>query len=153
MRFRQAVSAVADIRAAYSAGLGALRPADKRRVQCANPNRLAGSVNLELALRAARPNEPLWDYALGWNAADETEQAIWVEVHPANSQHVDDVIRKKRWLDGWLRDKGQPLRQITRPQDGFVWLASRSVSLLRDSPQARKLAQSGVSFPRPRLVL
>ena len=31
----------------------------------------------------------------------------FVEVHPANTSNVDEVVKKKKWLDVWLKQGGR----------------------------------------------
>lgn len=146
------VSAAPQLRGACKAGLQALRAHDRRRVRCANPRRLTGSIDLEATLAAGLPNDHLWDYGIGYRGA-RAETAVWVEVHPASSSHVTDAIKKAIWLKNWLRANAADLLSITRASDGYVWLATGGVSLQRGSQQAHQLAMAGVSFPRKTLQL
>jgi len=152
MTFQNAVEAVNDLSGAYSPGLRALREGDRNRIRCANTRRLSGSVDLDEALRRSHPNDPLWDYGIGWTTG-ASDQAIWVEVHPASSGHVADVVKKVTWLKEWLKERATPLLDITRENKAYVWLASGGVSLQRGSRQARQLAMAGVSFPVEALLL
>ncbi|MBM4045808.1 MAG: hypothetical protein FJ279_11890 [Planctomycetes bacterium] len=152
MTFKAAVLAVPQLRGAYCPGLQALRERDRDRIECRGTRRLAGSINLETALPSASPHEPRWDYGIGHGSGHEDE-AIWVEVHPASSHHVTEVIRKAQWLKGWLRRHASALLTMTRKPDGYVWLATGTVSLQRGSRQARQLALAGVAFPQRRLRL
>lgn len=150
MRFRQAINATPGLSNAYRPGIQALKEADRRRVDCSDTRRLAGSVNLEGSLNIA--GGPVWDYGIGWRNPAR-DHAIWIEVHPATSDHVGSMVDKARWLKQWLRTSAPDLAGITRPEDGYVWIASGGVSLQRGSRQARQLAAEGVSFPRERLRL
>ena len=152
MTFRRVVRSVPQLAGALQAGLQALRAADHSRVVCANPRRLRGSVDIDAALVHALPNEPRWDYGIG-HYNGKTEEAIWIEVHPASSDHVSGVIRKTHWLRAWLRANAAALLALTRTSDGYIWLSAGSVSIQRGSRQARELAMAGVSFPRRRLEL
>lgn len=107
---------------------------------------------MDTTLATAHPNASRWDYGIGQVSGSE-EEAIWVEVHPANSNHVTEVIRKAKWLKGWLRTNAPGLFVMTRKANGYVWLATGSVSLQQGSRQARQLAMAGVAFPQPRLRL
>lgn len=149
MRFQDAVATVSDLSGAYCSGLQALRERDRNRIDCNETRRLTGSVNVEDALRGKLPHAPLWDYGVGWKAKNG-DQSVWVEVHDANSLHVANVIKKAKWLRGWLRENGATLMGMTRRSDGYVWIASGRVVFQKNSPQARQLAASGVSFPRER---
>ena len=152
MSFREDVLAVPQLAEGYRPGLQALREADRDRVRCSDTHRLRGSVDMDRALEEAHPEEPRWDYGIG-HSKSKAEEAIWVEVHDANSQHVASVRRKALWLKDWLGKHAVRLLQITRDDDGYVWLSTGGVSIQRGSRQARELALAGVSFPRKRLVL
>lgn len=152
MRFKQAVLACAQLRNAYQPGLQALRKADRNRIECARPRRLAGSVDVDTALQPDLPNDPRWDYGIGYYDGHR-EEAIWIEVHRASSSEVAGVVRKVEWLQQWIGNHARDLFSMTRCVDGYVWLASGGVSFQRGTPQARQLALAGVSFPRGRLRL
>ena len=147
MSFRGAVEAVPTIRAAYKKGLQALPQADRHHFTIANTRKLTGSVFLEEALREIEPQSPLWDYGIGLHAS-ANERAIWIEVHPANSLHVDGVLRKLAWLRNWLKESAPALDDISH---AFVWIASGRVELPAGSPQRRKIAMAGLQF-QARLV-
>ena len=151
MTFKRAVHVVVQLAGACREGLQAFRACDRGRVLCAKPRRLKGSINMDDALVGTHPQDPRWDYGLGYYNG-RSEEAIWIEVHPASSDHVSGVIRKAEWLRAWLRANAVELLNITG-DDGYVWLSAGSVSLQRSSRQARQLAQAGVSFPRKRLEL
>lgn len=152
MTFTRAVESVPALKGAYRPGLGALRKRDRQSARSRDPRSLAGSVDLDEALRESEPNAERWDYGIGYREGRD-EHAIWVEVHPANSRHVGKVIAKARWLKRWLDANARELLRMTRPRDGFVWVASRRVGLPRGSPEARQLAEAGVSFPRTEVEL
>jgi hypothetical protein len=152
MTFKTAVMACSEFKAAYRGGLQALRERDRNRIKSSEPRRLAGSVDVEAALHPVARNTPLWGYGIGINGG-ETEEAVWVEVHSATSGEVKTVIAKVKWLKNWLGANGPNLLRMTRPDEGFVWVASGTVSLPHRSREARQLGLAGVSFPRRRLRL
>ncbi len=153
MKFQQAVSSISEISHAYKPGLQGLKEIDRNRLKCNEPRRLSGSVNLEESLHDISPNDPIWDYGIGWSKNQTDDYAIWIEVHPASSSHVRGIIAKVTWLKRWLNTNGANLLNMTRPEDGYVWIASGRVSFQRSSRQARQLAQAGVSFPREKFML
>lgn len=152
MTFKAGVMAVPQLQYAYQPGLQALRERDRNQIQCSDTRHLAGSVDLDSALEATHPNDSRWDYGIGHRSGNK-EKAIWLEVHPANSSHVSEVIRKAKWLKVWLGRNTPRLFAMTREENGYIWLATGSVSLQRGSRQARQLAMAGVAFPQPRLSL
>ena len=142
MTFVEAVEGTRSIRAFLKPGLQALTAADRARITC-DGRTLRGSVHIDHALAAILPNDPRWDYAVGLVQAQQ-DQVFWLEVHPASSLHVDEVLRKARWLLQWLSTTAPALNALPRH---LCWIATGTVSFSRASPQARRLAQHGVRFP------
>ena len=149
MTFKQAAEGTPGLSDAYRPGLQALSKADRNRIVCANPRRCTGSVDLDHALAIPMPNEPRWDYGAGLRQ-DHSEKVVWIEVHPACSNHVDEVLAKLAWLKKWLHANAPLLNALPR---SFVWIASGQVSLQRHSPQRRKVAARGLQFAGSRLSL
>lgn len=155
MSFKNAVTAApAPVNQAYHAGKQALKGEHSELITCGDGARITGSLNLDGTL-AALPQyaqSPRWDYGVGHRLANGHECAIWVEVHSASTGEVGTVLRKLIWLKGYLAQECQALWGMTIRQDrkteAFVWLASGSVHINRNSPQARRLAQAGLSWPQ-----
>jgi hypothetical protein len=143
MGFKQAVLATEALSDAYRPGLQALRNVDHAKIQCADPRSLTGSVNLDEALSQSHPNDPRWDYGIGLRKRGRSEHVIWIEVHPASSRHVQEVLSKLSWLRQWLVSSAPLLSRIPA---AYVWLASGKVALSRGSPQRRRLAAAGIHF-------
>ena len=152
LTFQQNIQAVPELAKAYQPGLKALRAVDRALISISQPRSLAGSVNLDKALKKRCPTNSRWDYGIGKRCGN-TEEAIWVEVHSANAGHVLEIIHKMQWLQSWLKTNATQLLAITRRMNGYVWLSTGTVSLQQGSWQAKSLAQAGVSFPREHLVL
>jgi hypothetical protein len=108
--------------------------ADGRQYSC--------SVDLDEAFRTAEPRAARWDYILTMAV-----HAVGMEVHPAKASEVDGVIAKKRWAEQRLA-AGCALR-LSR----WCWIRPPGSRLQFTplSPQARRLAKSGIEFPRARL--
>lgn len=152
--FREAVEAVPSVADAYAVGLRGLTDAHRRLVDCKDPRRLTGSIDLDAALVADYPNDPRWDYGIGLRDGSR-EHAVWIEVHGAQTSKVREVIRKLQWLKRWLAGDGEPLGRLTDgtgPNPSFVWLASGRMSLPHTTRHAKLAAQHGV-YPRKRLDL
>ncbi|MCS7056537.1 MAG: hypothetical protein NZM18_10260 [Thermoflexales bacterium] len=129
----------------------ALREPDKHRIACANSRQLRGSVCIDDALKAALPNEPRWDYAVGYSDTAGAEQIIWVEVHPAaKSDHLKEVRGKLEWLMEWLRTKAQPMNYTPRR---IVWIATGLSNFSQGDPHIRALKDRGLEFVGRRLEL
>lgn len=139
---------------AFEPGIQALRRHHRALILSPDPNRLTGSIDLDGRLAEQQPNSPRWDYGLGFRLS-RREYAVWVEVHPAQTNRVKGMLNKLRWLRDWLQTDGEPLRRLTRlngPTCPFVWLASGPIRLPPNSPEARQASQAGIR-PRKRLSL
>jgi hypothetical protein len=150
--FQKAVSDTPDLgKHAYHAGLKALTVAHRKRIQQGEA-RILGSINLDGALCQRYPNEPRWDYGIGIQKGSKPF-AIWVEVHPASTSNVSEVLSKLRWLKGWLSGQATQLHALTPPQRAYHWIATDGVDITPNSPEARQLAQVGLTMPRKVLRL
>lgn len=143
MDFETAVRRTPHLGDCFRPGLQALRATDRSRVRAARPRRVRGIVDLDAALSAELPDEPRWDYGIGLPEGQNSDRAVWVEVHPASSHHVDEVISKHRWLRSWLNSEAPELERISRH---YVWLASGAVALTAGSLQRKRVAQAGILF-------
>lgn len=143
MKFQHAVVGTEGLRDAYRPGLRALRRLDRGRIRCASPRNLTGSVNLDEALSQSHPNDPRWDYGIGTRKPQHSEIAVWIEVHPASSHHIQGVLAKLAWLKRWLVSSAPRLNRMPKK---YVWVASGSVRLPRHSQQRRRLAAQGIHF-------
>ena len=130
------------------------------KVKCADPRKLRGSIDIDSALQGDPAFAQLnrWDYGFGYqSAANQPEIAVWVEVHSAHTSEVSVVIRKKNWLKNYLIAECADLWKMTslnqRSLGQFYWIASKGVQISKNSPQARLLASSGISWPQSILVL
>ena len=133
------------MQAHYRPGLQALATGDAARIQCDNPRRLTGSVNVDGALQAAEPNVSRWDYGIGLRRKS-AESAIWVEVHPASSTSITDMLNKLQWLRDWLRSQAPALAALT--QSDYYWVSTdATIAITPNSPQARRLAAAGLRGP------
>lgn len=152
MTFRDALRA-ARLEQAYRDGLQALREPERAAIECREPRNLTGSINLDEAMREKFPADNRWDYGVGLRQ-NRQETVVWIEVHPASTAEVKTVIQKLEWLKAWLREQAPELGKRTRPANGYIWMATRSgVHIPRNTPEARRLAQAGLGFPRERITL
>lgn len=149
MTFLEAVKKTTSIEKELKVGLKALKKSDRNRVSCKDPS-LRGSVDIDSALRILHPSAARWDYVVGIGRSRQQDSAIWIEVHPASSLHINEVLSKLRWLEQWLDSSALELNQLPR---SFCWIATGTVSFSRASPQAKKIAKAGLRFPVKRLNL
>ena len=134
--FKSIVQAIPAIAGAYREGLQALESKDAGKVKPQNPRKLSGSVYLDKCLKTTNPHDARWDYVIGYR-----EKAYFVEVHPANTSNVDEVVKKKKWLDVWLKTNALNLKAMMAGTS-YYWIASGKVAILPNSPQARKIAKN-----------
>lgn len=153
MTFQEAVhQARPPVNDAYEPGLQALGN-HSRAVRCNTPRQVTGSICLDKALAESLPNEPRWDYGVGLKRT-RSHEAIWVEVHPASTSDVDRMLDKLSWLRKWLRNDAPALDSMTRhAARPFYWVATAGIHINANSPQARRLAQSGLRRPTRALPL
>jgi hypothetical protein len=147
MTFRHAVEGTPSVKHLYRPGLQALRASDRNYVSAEKSRCLAGSLNLDDALKNAQPNANRWDYGIGYRqASNQPEHVFWVEIHPARTErHREEVRKKFDWLKGWLADDGKRLGGLRR---SFIWIPTGESVFTRGSPQMRALAESGLSLER-----
>lgn len=135
--FKEAVEETPDIAKGYAGGLRAL--GGNAQVVSAKDTRLIdGSVDIDGCTSTLYPNASRWDYAIGYDG-----KAYFLEVHPADTSNVKEVIKKAEWLKNWLENKAPRLKQIAADK-AFYWVASGRCCILRGSVQSKRLAQSNV---------
>jgi len=145
MTFKRAIEDTPSISNSYRCGLQALTAGDRARITLANSSGLAGSLNLDEALRKAQPHASRWDYGIGIRQSGrKLENVLWVEIHPASSSHNPAEVKGKLiWLKGWLASEGKRLGALNR---SFVWVCSGRATFNSKSPQIRELADMGLVF-------
>lgn len=95
------MNATRSIRPHLKAGLNALARVDRAPVSCDGRN-LRGSVNIDDAVRPSYPNAARRDYVVGFRREHCSDAVVWLEMHPASSHHVSDVLAKLHWLKQWI---------------------------------------------------
>ncbi len=159
MKFRDAVGqAEHPVPTAFEPGKKALEKRHRSLVNCDDPRRITGSIDLDATLTKVPKyaSEPRWDYGLGYIPETGSECAVWVEVHSATTKQVSPVLRKLEWLKMWLSSNADELRKLTDSADEnhrFVWIASNGVHIPPNSSHARRLSESAIRKPRKMLNL
>lgn len=144
MSFQEDIANIVGLNDAYRSGLRALRKGDRQKLSAAQTRRISGSADIDSALSSRFSQDPRWDYAIAWKAANQSELLHWVEVHPADGTGtIGEIEAKLAWLKGWLGNEGSQLRPY-RPR--FVWIASGRSAFQQNSPQLKKLVLAGVYF-------
>ena len=142
MNFIGAVGRTRHLQNAWRPGLQALRAQDRPHVVPEHPRNLQGSVDVDSSLRRLQPNANRWDFAIGYRHANRQKDFIyWVEIHTAADKEVKVVLRKLDWLRKWLESDGNLLDQFDRE---FIWVSSGVTTFTPESPQRKRLAQSGL---------
>jgi hypothetical protein len=133
-------------------GLQALRAGDRKYVVPNDTRKLAGSVNVDDALRQRYPNDPRWDYGVAYKRRENhADHVHWIEVHPARTDvHRNEVRAKLHWIKTWLMNDGARFGKFSRD---FVWISSGEAAFTSTSPQLRVLAEDGLRFSGRRLVI
>ncbi len=131
-------------------GKAALKGEHRSRIEASRQARITDTMDLEAALRGLDPNSPRWDYAVGW-LKGQTPCCCFVEVHPANTRQVDQILRKKKAVEMVLQRQAPRVLELadtTRLRMALpVW------PWLANTPRARRLREAGVSMPLRKLVL
>jgi len=152
MTFQEAVLNCLLLRSFYKSGLQALGN-HSQCISCGHTRSLTGSVDLDRAMKNHFSESPRWDYGIGFRPPNGKEVALWIEIHPASSTHVDEVLRKLNWLRDWLDKNATALKSLTRG-GGYYWIAADGrIAITRDSPQAKRLARHGLRGPLRKLEL
>lgn len=143
MSFTDAVLSIPEIAGCLRNGLQALERQDKKRIKVNSPRDLKGSVYIDKCLERRYPNEPRWDYVLGYK-----EQIYYVEVHPAdNTRKVREIITKLGWLKRWLRLSAKNLEDLTGKKT-YHWISTgKTESSLKRGKYRQILAQNGIHGP------
>lgn len=116
---------------------------------CISPSatsKLCGSVDMDACFKDAEPQASRWDYIVCYNG-----ELLAVEIHPANTGEVNAMIAKKQWLARKWADLN--LEAECGRIKVYHWVASGKVDVLPQSPQAKRLAQSGLLGPTKLLRL
>lgn len=140
--FKTAVESTPNLTAAWQAGLQALRAEDRLHVTAEDTRMIRGSVDVDGALVKLQPNENRWDFAIGYQHSDRTEEVVyWAEMHTASDSQIGKVIAKAQWLRDWLRGDGKLLAAFERD---IVWVSSGPTTFTGHSPRAKQMAAAGL---------
>lgn len=131
--FEETVKATDDIASGFRPGLQALGT-NSVVIKAQNNRNINGSVDIDTTTSSFYPQAPRWDYVVGYK-----EYAYFVEVHPANTSNVNEMINKKEWLENWLATHAPKLKN-KKSSAPYYWVPSGKVAILKTSPQFRKIA-------------
>lgn len=144
--FKKAVDSTIEIKNHYCSGLQAIKGNERKMIVPKDPKKISGSVDIDNALTKLDPHGARWDYAIGYE-----DKAYFVEVHPANTSNIQEMINKVDWLKKWLKEKAASLNAIG--DKTFYLVPSGKVAILKNSPQHRKLSQNKLRIATPIMSL
>lgn len=150
MKFDAALSSDLELASALKLGLHALQASARAKISHVDTRRIAGSIDLDSALRQSEGGENRWDYGVATAVDARSDFVDWVELHDANSTHVQNVIDKATWLRRTLQVRAPNCLKIS---NRFVWVATGPIAMTRHSPQAKRLSEAGVEFPAKNVLL
>lgn len=130
--FKEAVNNCREIAGALKSGLSAMK-SNSKSIHVADTKLIDGSVDIDEAVKVIRPDESRWDYVIGYS-----NEAFFIEVHPADTKNVDEMVKKVRWLKYWLATSALDLRSIHK-RDIYYWIPSGRVNILKGSVNIKRL--------------
>ena len=140
--FKAAVDKCRELTGSYKAGLTALG-ANSEAIKASDNSLIDGSVDIDSALKAIRPNEARWDFAVGYSG-----EAFFVEVHPADTKNVNEMVNKVVWLKNWLASVAPDLKKLHK-RGCYHWIPSGRVKILKSSSQYKKIAVNNLIIAKP----
>lgn len=133
MKFKEAVEATKDIAVGYCRGLKGLG-ANSVCIQLQNAQKANGSVDIDATTKTLYPTDARWDYVIGYD-----EKGYFVEVHPANTSNIREMVNKKKWLERWLVEKAPRLKEL-KANELYYWIPSGKCAILPTSPQFKQIS-------------
>lgn len=101
---------------------------------------LQGSLDIDTCTSRIYPNDHRWDYAFAYKG-----EVFFIEVHSANTGETSTVIKKLKWLKGWLHHKAPKINSLKAPsKKPFYWIQSKNFAILKTSPQYRATIKEGL---------
>lgn len=142
--FKTAISKVPKL--SLHEGLGAVEGKYRSKIQVKDPRKLCGSVDIDTDLKADQPEAARWDYVVGHD-----DKAYFIEIHPADTSNIKEIIKKLDWLKNWLKNSATDLDKL-KAKAPFRWIASGRVNILPNSKEYRECAKQGI-LPKERISL
>lgn len=131
--FKAAVDKCCELSGSCKTGLTALGP-NSKVIKASDNSLIDGSVDIDGVVKVLRPNEARWDFVVGYSG-----EAFFVEVHPADTKNVNDMVNKVVWLKNWLMSVAPDLKNLHKC-GCYHWVPSGRVKILKSSPQYKKIA-------------
>lgn len=148
MTFKEAIEKTGDIATAYKTGLLAIKQSDRQSIKVKDTRSLEGSVDIDKATSAKYPNESRWDYVIGHD-----KRVYFVEVHPAKTGNVTEMMNKLSWIKSWLKTNAPDLNSYSSVAPVFLWAATSSgIHIPKTSKEYRKVAKLNIIPKFPQLI-
>lgn len=142
MTFKKTVEQHSETHSCYKRGLKAMG-GYSQKIKTTNPRLINGSVFLEECLANNYHHANFWDYMVSYNS-----KIYFVEVHPAETGNISEMIKKVKWLKDWLNNSGVQFKHMKSNNYPYRWVASGRVNIVKNSSQGRRLTKSGITFPK-----
>lgn len=146
MGFREIVEATPNLKDKWCAGLGALRKQDKEHIkpEDTSTKHLLGSVDIDTALKKLEPDANRWDFAIGYQHGNRSDEFVyWVETHAGSDGQIKVMEKKVAWLKNWMNGDGKEMAKFDRQ---IVWAPSGATSFTKGATQVRQLADKGIFY-------
>lgn len=144
MNFTDAIRNIPEIAHCLKNGLQALG-GNSNKIKVRTKRDLKGSINIDTCLQRIYPNEPRWDYVLGYK-----DRVFYVEVHPAdNTRKVREITAKLGWLRQWRRCSANSLDNM-EGKSSYHWISTgKTYSSIKRGKYRLLLAKNGIRGPDP----
>ncbi|MDE6192862.1 MAG: hypothetical protein K2M83_02605 [Muribaculaceae bacterium] len=141
IRFKEAVESCPEIKDNLQKGLSAMG-ANSKAIKATDTKLIDGSVDIDNAVKALYPNDARWDYVIGF-----ANEALFVEVHPADTKNVTEMVEKVKWLKKWLSASAPMLKELHKSGD-FFWIPSGRVKISKGSIQFKQIAANNIQIKK-----
>ncbi len=128
MTFREKVEKTRSIKDCFMPGLKALTEQYKNKINAKETRKINGSIFLEECINGA-----VWDYIIGYK-----NETFFVEVHPAVTSEINNVLRKLFWLKHWKS------KTFFKNDNNFFWLATNGIHILPRSNYWKRIHEQGL---------
>lgn len=145
--FQIAVENTEDVKNGYCQGKQAIKNADRTKIEVEDPQLLQGSLDIDNQVKMKYPRESRWDYALSYD-----DKLYYIEVHPAETSEIDQVISKVKWLKNWLKTKAAEIDNLPKAEHPYIWIQSGRYGILPMAKVRKKLSVAGL-ITQPKLSL
>ena len=122
----------------FKVGLQAIKNENRDKIKFPNTRKIDGSIDFDEALKNDYPDANRWDYGIEYDS-----NLIFIEVHPAQTSEVDNIIKKAQFIKEWLKNNCSKILNLPKFERGdrqFYWVASGGNGILATSRQAKRLA-------------